>query len=763
MAWVVPIVESVAAWLGPFWAKVALTVIEAAAAFGLSRLVAPRPGTLTAGSPLTLSRSPVDPRRVIYGRTRVSGTLVFATTWGDNDKYLDMAIAMAGHECDAIEAIYFNDDIVPTDGDGNATGTYAGYAYIKSHLGADDQLVDPTLAAHVPWDSDHRLRGIAYLAMHLTWDQGKFPAGMPNPTAVIRGRKVFDPRTQTTVWSDNPALAIRDYLTDTRIGMAVAADELDDNSFIAAANICDELITLPDTTTEKRYTCNGCFDLSADPCTILDQLCASMAGWVTYVGGRWICQAGAYIEPTITLDEDDLRASIEMQTKASMRDTCNGVKGTFASPSDHWQDEDFPEVQDGEAVDDDGVPIWKDLDLGFTTSAYTAQRLATIVLKRTRQDLVITMPCKLTALRARAGETVMVKNTRFGWVEKVFLVQELKFTPYDESGEPALGVDLTLCATAPNVYEGAQQKVCQTGQVQLATCVGEDFTPVLQGDLPTPGTFAESIGLTPSIPNGAPQFNPLGGTASLAGLPAFTSPSSPPDLYLSCAWMGTTEWKIWSTPGGNCAGDPASICTDTLSGEWNKDPVTLAETNTGTDTRDSGCDPSGASGIAPGYVDNHETMSVTLSPTVATCVPSNVGQCVDTEFGTEMATGSHITTLSNPDTEQQAIARLRAGGYSGWSGMAQEAYYQQRTTGTSWAYQEFKFKQVWSDASPDWPYSIQVQYEGCDFESSDWADENQDEFILNADEDGTLTLPEQLVVADIGRRKRIKTISVDSA
>ncbi len=449
MAWVVPIVESVAAWLGPFWAKVALTVIEAAAAFGLSRLVAPRPGTLTAGSPLTLSRSPVDPRRVIYGRTRVSGTLVFATTWGDNDKYLDMAIAMAGHECDAIEAIYFNDDIVPTDGDGNATGTYAGYAYIKSHLGADDQLVDPTLAAHVPWDSDHRLRGIAYLAMHLTWDQGKFPAGMPNPTAVIRGRKVFDPRTQTTVWSDNPALAIRDYLTDTRIGMAVAADELDDNSFIAAANICDELITLPDTTTEKRYTCNGCFDLSADPCTILDQLCASMAGWVTYVGGRWICQAGAYIEPTITLDEDDLRASIEMQTKASMRDTCNGVKGTFASPSDHWQDEDFPEVQDGEAVDDDGVPIWKDLDLGFTTSAYTAQRLATIVLKRTRQDLVITMPCKLTALRARAGETVMVKNTRFGWVEKVFLVQELKFTPYDESGEPALGVDLTLCATAP--------------------------------------------------------------------------------------------------------------------------------------------------------------------------------------------------------------------------------------------------------------------------------------------------------------------------
>ena len=162
-------------------------------------------------------------------------------------------------------------------------------------------------------------------------------------------------------------------------------------------------------------------------------------------------------------------------------------------------------------------------------------------------------------------------------------------------------------------------------------------------------------------------------------------------------------------------------------------------------------------------MDNHETMSVTLSPTVATCVPSNVGQCVDTEFGTEMATGSHITTLSNPDTEQQAIARLRAGGYSGWSGMAQEAYYQQRTTGTSWAYQEFKFKQVWSDASPDWPYSIQVQYEGCDFESSDWADENQDEFILNADEDGTLTLPEQLVVADIGRRKRIKTISVDSA
>jgi hypothetical protein len=40
-------------------------------------------------------------------------------------------------------------------------------------------------------------------------------------TADIDGRTLYDPRTGLTAFSRNPALAIRDYLTNTRYGRGV--------------------------------------------------------------------------------------------------------------------------------------------------------------------------------------------------------------------------------------------------------------------------------------------------------------------------------------------------------------------------------------------------------------------------------------------------------------------------------------------------------------------------------------------------------------
>ena len=55
----------------------------------------------------------------------------------------------------------------------------------------------------------------------------------------MRGKKVFDPRTGLTSFSSNPALCIRDYLLSD-YGLGAALDEIDEASFIAAANLCDE-------------------------------------------------------------------------------------------------------------------------------------------------------------------------------------------------------------------------------------------------------------------------------------------------------------------------------------------------------------------------------------------------------------------------------------------------------------------------------------------------------------------------------------------
>ena len=200
-------------------------------------------------------RSAIADRRIIYGQTKVSGPIVYSTTTGTDNGTLWLVIALADHECQAIDDVYFNDVAIPNSAiDGNGyvtTGQYANKASIFKHLGSAGQTVDQTLSSNDPtnWDSTHRGDGVAYLVVQLTWDQSVYSSGIPNISAIVRGKKLYDPRSAGSptvyTYSANWALAVRDYLTNTVYGMGCSESEINDASFIAAANICDERVTLP--------------------------------------------------------------------------------------------------------------------------------------------------------------------------------------------------------------------------------------------------------------------------------------------------------------------------------------------------------------------------------------------------------------------------------------------------------------------------------------------------------------------------------------
>ena len=248
-----------------------------AASMAASKLLAPKAPSYTDASLSQRSqmvRSPIAARNIIYGRCRASGTVVYMSTTGSKNEYLHIVISLAGHEIEEIEEVYFNDDLVPLVSN-TPTGFYNGVARVNKHLGesyqtADTDLINDTASlTDGKWTSDHKLSGIAYLYVRLTWDTEKFPSGIPNISAVIKGKKVLDTRTSTTAYSANPALCLRDYLTDSAVGMGMDATEIDVTAINAAANICDEdvevkPITVP-ATYENRYECNGVIATSASP------------------------------------------------------------------------------------------------------------------------------------------------------------------------------------------------------------------------------------------------------------------------------------------------------------------------------------------------------------------------------------------------------------------------------------------------------------------------------------------------------------------
>ena len=54
-------------------------------------------------------------------------------------------------------------------------------------LGADRPDL---VAADVGWTSAHRLQGVTYLYLRLTYNRDTFPRGIPNIKAVVKGRKL---------------------------------------------------------------------------------------------------------------------------------------------------------------------------------------------------------------------------------------------------------------------------------------------------------------------------------------------------------------------------------------------------------------------------------------------------------------------------------------------------------------------------------------------------------------------------------------------
>jgi len=420
-------------------------------------------------------KQPTVPRRIIYGEIRVSGVLAFAETT-DNNKFLNLVILLATHEVNQIGTIFINGEALTLDGSGNATAPskYSGLIRVKKHLGTDGQSADTDLisSSNSKWTSNHKLSGIAYIYVRLEFDTDAFPNGLPNISALVQGKKVYDPRTSATSYSTNPALCIRDYLTDTKYGFGASSSEIDDTSFTTASNICDETVSLNAGGTETKYTLNGTFESNTTPKQTLENLLTSMGGIVTYSNGKFKIKAAKYVSPTVTLDENHVIGAIGLQTNRSKRDNFNAVKGVFVTPDNNYISADYPAFTSSTfQTEDGGDRAFLDLDLPFTTSVTMAQRLAKIALFRNRQKISMSMFCSLQGFQLDVGDVVNINNTRFGFSTKTFEVAEwgLNFEN-DTEGNPVLGIDLTLREINSAVYDwtpGSDEKVFQQDNTTL--------------------------------------------------------------------------------------------------------------------------------------------------------------------------------------------------------------------------------------------------------------------------------------------------------
>lgn len=391
---------------------------------------------------------------VIYGTRKVGGTRVFVSTGGGKkNEYLYIALALSEGEVDQIGDVYIN-DVLSTD------SKFSGLVAIEKYLGTDSQTYSTLLAeADDTWGSDHRLRGVAYLAMRFKYDPDVF-SSIPEVQAVVRGRKVYNPSTATTVYSSNPALCLRDYLTNARYGKGLSASLLDDDSFIAAATFCDTTVTSSAGLggSQKIFQCNAIIDTSAKLFDNVKLILRGMRGLMPYSNGVYSLLIDKSESVSFDLTPDNITSKIQVAS-AGKEKKYNKVIAKFTNPDANWQSDTVfwpPAGSTEESTflsEDDNQELSTEINLPTITNYYSARDIARIACLASRKNaLTVKLTATSEALKIAAGDVVRLEHPSMGWVDngvtdarKAFRVAGLQLV---NTGE----VNLTLQEYDSTIY-----------------------------------------------------------------------------------------------------------------------------------------------------------------------------------------------------------------------------------------------------------------------------------------------------------------------
>ncbi|QPN88012.1 phage tail tip fiber protein [Proteus vulgaris] len=382
-------------------------------------------------------RSPSASETVIVGKTVASGLLFFAEEepgeQEENEK-ITLALALAGHSIDRVGKIWLGDDLIETFGD-----------KASWELHNDRKDADPFMLKNCPsWKEDMIGRGMAWLRVTLTFDQEKFPYGLPNVKCEIWGKKLFDPRTGKTEWSNNGALVILDYYRDY---LKVPDSDIDFESFKQSADLCDESVSDAENGSERRYTLNGAYDLNESPSSVLEAMHKCINAEPTFTAGKHGIQVGAYYGPALkTITESQLIDTVTCTPETGLKDATNAVYGTFIDAEQLYAKTDFTPVIVNEWIEEDGLEIRENVDYRFVTSPYQAQRLARQYLRKKKAGRRVQLTMNLDGYAYRPGEVVLLDLPSLNISGLEFRIAEWTFHALE-------GVSLTLEEDGAYLYE----------------------------------------------------------------------------------------------------------------------------------------------------------------------------------------------------------------------------------------------------------------------------------------------------------------------
>jgi len=393
---------------------------------------------------------------VIYGERLVGGTRVFVETSGTDNQYLYVAIILAEGEINDIKGIRIDDkdvtfassfsDNTAVEVDSSDSVFYKGgesLIRVEPHYGTDGQSASSLLSTLSNWGSNHKLSGLAYLAIRFKWNQDVF-GSIPKIQTLIEGKKVVaynsSLEAQTAAFSTNPAWVLLDYLTNARYGKGLAVSDIDLQSFYDASQVCVTQVTPYSGASDINiFDANAVLDTSKKIIDNTRTLLKGCRGYLPYTSGKYRLVIETTGTASITLTEDDIFGGFSVSSP-NKNDKYNRVICSYVSPDKNWQVDEvqFPPIDDSSLPSADQHATMKSADGGFLlegrfdfgqviTSPYQAEEMAEIILRRSREAIQLSINAGGNAYDLAIGDIVNITHSSLGYSAKAFRVISISF------------------------------------------------------------------------------------------------------------------------------------------------------------------------------------------------------------------------------------------------------------------------------------------------------------------------------------------------
>lgn len=414
-------------------------------------------------SRLNVSLEPTTPRKSVFGTTAMNLDMRYHESSGSDQEYVDYIIAVAAHKVKSIDQIWFEEKLAWSLA-GGVQATYSGYLTVDVRTeGTSGNYI--TINSGTKWGSSRRLTGCAYIHLRIkrtgATKKAESPLvnGLPSRITVIgEGAPLYDPRLDSTVpggsgahradnqatWGsytdaddcDNPALQLLWWLLGWKIndklsvGCGVPPERIDLESFITAANICDESVSLSIGGTQKRYRTSGTASDSDSRMDIIGTLLSCMNGTLRDNNGKLTVTAlkNDLADWVLDFSDDDILEEFKWDQTRGLNTTFNKVRGRYIDPSNNslYQLVEYPEVG---FASPDGIERVMTLDLPYVEDGRRAQRIAKQVLQRNQYRGMFSATFTAKALGCSVGDIVRLSFTPLGWSNKPFRVvsQQISF------------------------------------------------------------------------------------------------------------------------------------------------------------------------------------------------------------------------------------------------------------------------------------------------------------------------------------------------